>query len=201
MREQFTECANRALSLAEKTAGAAGMVLREAGVDLEKLLDLVDKLIVPEGDLKDAGGYTPRTLQILENSEKEAADLQVEKVGTEQILIAMIKDAECVATRLLHTLGVNLQKLYMSILDSMGIEEEMYKELAQHARNAKNKQGGSATPVLDQYSRDLTQMAVLGELDPVIGRACPADCRGGSPGTDERQTCYEPGYGEYGGGL
>ena len=192
MREQFTECANRALSLAEKKAkeygtgyvgsehlllglllepaGAAGMVLREAGVDLEKLLDLVDKLIVPEGDLKDAGGYTPRTLQILENSEKEAADLQVEKVGTEQILIAMIKDAECVATRLLHTLGVNLQKLYMSILDSMGIEEEMYKELAQHARNAKNKQGGSATPVLDQYSRDLTQMAVLGELDPVIGR-------------------------------
>ena len=192
MREQFTECANRALSLAEKKAkeygtgyvgsehlllglllepaGAAGMVLREAGVDLEKLLDLVDKLIVPEGDLKDAGGYTPRTLLILENSEKEAADLQVEKVGTEQILIAMIKDAECVATRLLHTLGVNLQKLYMSILDSMGIEEEMYKELAQHARNAKNKQGGSATPVLDQYSRDLTQMAVLGELDPVIGR-------------------------------
>ena len=192
MREQFTECANRALSLAEKKAkeygtgyvgsehlllglllepaGAAGMVLREAGVDLEKLLDLVDKLIVPEGDLKDAGGYTPRTLQILENSEKEAADLQVEKVGTEQILIAMIKDAECVATRLLHTLGVNLQKLYMSILDSMGIEEEMYKELAQHARNAKNKQGVSATPVLDQYSRDLTQMAVLGELDPVIGR-------------------------------
>ena len=192
MREQFTECANRALSLAEKKAkeygtgyvgsehlllglllepaGAAGMVLREAGVDLEKLLDLVDKLIVPEGDLKDAGGYTPRTLQILENSEKEAADLQVEKVGTEQILIAMIKDAECVATRLRHTLGVNLQKLYMSILDSMGIEEEMYKELAQHARNAKNKQGVSATPVLDQYSRDLTQMAVLGELDPVIGR-------------------------------
>ncbi|MEY8428390.1 ATP-dependent Clp protease ATP-binding subunit [Lachnospiraceae bacterium 46-15] len=192
MREQFTECANKALSLAEKKAkeygtgyvgsehlllglllepaGAAGMVLREAGVELEKLLDLVDKLIVPEGDLKDAGGYTPRTLQILENSEREAADLQMEKVGTEQILIAMIKDAECVATRLLHTLGVNLQKLYMSILDSMGIEEEMYKELAQHARNAKNRQGGSETPVLDQYSRDLTQMAASGELDPVIGR-------------------------------
>lgn len=192
MREQFTECANKALSLAEKKAkeygtgyvgsehlllglllepaGAAGMVLREVGVELEKLLDLVDKLIVPEGDLKDAGGYTPRTLQILENSEREAADLQMEKVGTEQILIAMIKDAECVATRLLHTLGVNLQKLYMSILDSMGIEEEMYKELAQHARNAKNRQGGSATPVLDQYSRELTQMAAAGELDPVIGR-------------------------------
>lgn len=94
----------------------------------------------------------------------------MEKAGTEHILIAMIKDSECVATRLLHTLGVNIQKLYLSILDSMGIEEEMYKELAQNARNMRSVQGESATPVLDQYSRDLTQMAADGMLDPVIGR-------------------------------
>lgn len=189
MREQFTEYANRALNQAEKRAkeygtgyvgsehlllgllmepdGAAGMVLREMGVELKKLLELIDKLIVPEGELKDAGGYTPRALQILENSVREASALQMKQAGTEHILMAMIKDSECVATRLLHTMGVNLQKLYMAILDSMGVEEEMYKELAQNVRNVKD---GSATPMLDQYSRDLTQMAASGELDPVIGR-------------------------------
>lgn len=192
MREHFTEYANRALNLAKKRAneygtgyigsehlllgllmepdGAAGMNLREAGVEAEKLLELIDKLIVPEGNLKDAGEYTPRTTQILENSLREAEALRMEKAGTEHILIAMIKDSECVATRLLHTLGVNIQKLYLSILDSMGIEEEMYKELVQNARNMRSVQGESATPVLDQYSRDLTQMAADGMLDPVIGR-------------------------------
>ena len=192
MREHFTEYANRALNLAKKRAneygtgyigsehlllgllmepdGAAGMNLREAGVEAEKLLELIDKLIVPEGNLKDAGEYTPRTTQILENSLREAEALRMEKAGTEHILIAMIKDSECVATRLLHTLGVNIPKLYLSILDSMGIEEEMYKELAQNARNMRSVQGESATPVLDQYSRDLTQMAADGMLDPVIGR-------------------------------
>lgn len=189
MREQFTEYANRALNQAKKRAneygtgyvgsehlllgllmepdGAAGMVLREMGVDLKKLLELVDKLIVPEGELKDAGGYTPRASQILENSVREASALQMKQAGTEHILMAMIKDAECVATRLLHTMGVNIQKLYMAILDSMGVEEEMYKELAQNARNMRD---GSSTPMLDQYSRDLTEMAAAGELDPVIGR-------------------------------
>lgn len=189
MREQFTACANRALDQAKKRAneygtgyigsehlllgllmepdGAAGMVLREMGVDLKKLLELVDKLIVPEGELKDAGGYTPRALKILENSVREAAALQMKQAGTEHILMAMIKDAECVATRLLHTMGANIQKLYMAILDSMGVEEEMYKELAQNARNMRD---GSSTPMLDQYSRDLTEMAAAGELDPVIGR-------------------------------
>lgn len=194
MREQFTEYANRALDQAKKRAkeygtgyvgsehlllgllmepdGAAGIVLREMGVELEKLLELVDKLIVPEGSLKDDGGYTPRALRILENSTREAAALQMKQAGTEHILMAMIKDAECVATRLLHTMGVNIQKLYMAILDSMGVEEEMYRELAQNAGNMKN---GSSTPILDQYSRDLTEMAAAGEMDPVIGREAEID--------------------------
>lgn len=194
MREQFTEYANRALDQAKKKAkeygtgyvgsehlllgllmepdGTAGIVLREMGVELEKLLELVDKLIVPEGSLKDDGGYTPRALRILENSTREAAALQMKQAGTEHILMAMIKDAECVATRLLHTMGVNIQKLYMAILDSMGVEEEMYRELAQNAGNMKN---GSSTPILDQYSRDLTEMAAAGEMDPVIGREAEID--------------------------
>lgn len=193
MREQFTEYANRALDLAEERAkeygtgyvgsehlllgvleesqGTAGILLREAGVESPKLRELIDKLIVPEGEPKDSKGrgYTPRAERILANSVQEAAGLQIEQAGTEQILIAMIKDAECVGTRLLHTMGVNLQKLYKSILDSMGVDEETYKEMMPGA-GGKNGQGVSSTPILDQYSRDLTQMAAQGEMDPVIGR-------------------------------
>lgn len=191
MRGQFTGYANRALDQAQKRAkeygtgyigsehlllgllmepdGAAGIVLREMGVETEKLVELVSKLIVPEGELKESGGYTPRAARILENAGREAVALQMGKVGTEHILMAMIKDSECVATRLLHTMGVNLQKLYTAILDSMGVEEEVYREMAQNARNAKGS-SGSATPMLDQFSRDLTDMAAAGELDPVIGR-------------------------------
>ncbi len=193
MREQFTEYANRALDLAEERAkeygtgyvgsehlllgvleesqGTAGILLREAGVESSKLRELIAKLIVPEGEPKDAKGkgYTPRAERILANSVREAAGLELEQAGTEHILIAMIKDAECVGTRLLHTMGVNLQKLYKSILDSMGVDEETYKEMMPGA-GGKNGQGVSSTPILDQYSRDLTQMAAQGEMDPVIGR-------------------------------
>ena len=79
------------------------------------------------------------------------------------------QDPECVATRLLHTMGVNLQKLYRAILDSMGIPEEVYREMNQGARNANRSEGGN-TPTLEQYSRDLTALAEEGKLDPVVGR-------------------------------
>ena len=199
MREQFTKYANKALSLAQQAAkkygpgyvgsehlllglleekqGTAGMILTEAGVEKDKLVELIEKLIVPEGNVKEKprAGYTPRVSLILESSAKEADGFHMEKAGTEHILISIIKDAECVATRLLHTMGINIQKLYISILDTMGIEEDMYKELAQNARMAKNRQSGSSTPVLDQYSRDLTELAESGELDPVIGREAEID--------------------------
>lgn len=192
MREQYTENARKALELARKAAdkyghgyvgsehlllglieeekGTAAMVLSESGVDEDKLLELIEKLIAPEGNVKEAWreGYTPRARALLEGSLREASLFHMDQVGTEHILITMIKDGECVATRLLHTLGINIQKLYMAVLETMGIEEEMYKELAQGAKAAKNRQG--TTPTLDQYSRDLTRMAAEGELDPVIGR-------------------------------
>ena len=192
MREQFTENANQALKLAKEAAlefgqgyigsehlllgllreeqGTAARVLAESGVAEAHLAALIQELIAPEGELLEPkkAAYTPRAESILENSQREAGIFQMEKVGTEHILITIIKDGECVATRLLHTMGIQLQKLYMSILESMGIEESMYKELAQSAK-ARNQQG-SETPTLDQYSRDLTWLAAQGELDPIIGR-------------------------------
>ena len=191
--EQFTKKAASALKLAAKAArrrghsyigsehlllglleegeGTAAQVLIGAGVEEEKLKSLIDQLIAPEGGvgLASREGYTPRASAILENSVREAGLFHMEQAGTEHILITIIKDPECVATRLLHTMGVNLQKLYRAILDSMGIPEEVYREMNQGARNANQSEGGN-TPTLEQYSRDLTALAEEGKLDPVVGR-------------------------------
>ena len=190
MRERFTENANKALKLAGKAAktngngavgsehlliglleeeeGTAAALLAGHGVEIEKITALITNLITSEGDTAfEEEGYTPRAQMILDNSVYEADFFHMEKVGTEHILMALIKDTECVAARLLHTLDVDLRKLYLDILHAMGVDESMYKELTQ---NAKAQAEGTSTPVLDQYSRDLTDLAAAGELDPIIGR-------------------------------
>ena len=190
MQERFTENAQKALKLAKKAAklnangyigsehlliglldeqeGTAAILLREAGAETEKIRTLIENLITSEGSTQTAGeDYTPRAQTILENSVREADMFHMEKVGTEHILLALLKDTECVAARLLHSLEIDLRKLYMDILHAMGIDESMYRELAQ---SAKAQKAGTDTPVLDQYSRDLTELAADGELDPIIGR-------------------------------
>ena len=191
MKTQYTDQARTAIMYAEKTArrcrhnyigtehllaglihekqGTAGMVLREFGVGEEKLMELIDKLIAPaQGVLtEDKRGYTPRAELVLENSRQEAMDLKSTRVGTEHLLLAMLKEVDCVGTRLLHTMGVGIQKLQMEILVAMG-EETSGKE----AYGKKNSRGSISmgTPTLDQYSRDLTELARQGKLDPVVGR-------------------------------
>ena len=190
MRERFTENAEKVLKLAKKAAknngngyigsehlllglleegeGTAAILLKESGADTVKIRTLVANLITSEGDtLTEETDYTPRTEIILENAVHEADFFHMEKVGTEHLLLALLKDTECVATRLLHTMEIDIRKLYLSVLSAMGIEESMYKELAQ---KEKARRDGGATPVLDQYSRDLTEMAAEGELDPIVGR-------------------------------
>ena len=161
------------LGLLREQHGTAGMVLRDCGLEEEKLLRMIDELIAPEGNTALAGreGYTPRAEAILDNSRGEAVSFHMEEIGTEHILMSLLKDTECVASKLLYTMNVNFQKVFIEVLETMGIGEEMYKELIQNAKAARNKQsGGTGTPTLDQYGRDLTQMAGEGGLDPVIGR-------------------------------
>lgn len=190
MRERFTANANQALKLAKKAAktngngyigsehlllglldekeGTAAVLLEGRGVEREKLTALIANLITSEGSAAVMEeGYTPRAQMILENSEREAGFFHMEKVGTEHLLLALLKDTECVAARLLHTMDVDLRKLYMDTLHAMGVEESRYREIA---RNAQAQAGGTATPVLDQYSRDLTELAAEGSLDPIVGR-------------------------------
>jgi len=119
--------------------------------------------------MMDAGSFTPRSKRILDQSYKEAAKFKAPLVGTEHILIALIKESDCIAVRLLNTLGVNVQKVYIDILTASGVDVSVAKNEYSSGKGAKTK-GKTATPTLDQYSRDLTEYAREGKLDPVIGR-------------------------------
>ncbi len=159
------------IGLLGEGSGAAAKVLSSAGVDEERILELIENLIAPSGNVivADAGGYSPRILRVLENAAKEAERFKNEKVGTEHLLIALIKEADCAAVRLLNTLGINLQRLYVETLTAMGEDVSLHKDEFQNGKLAKKK-NLEATPTLNQYSRDLTQLAKEGGLDPVIGR-------------------------------
>ena len=146
----------------------ASAVLAEYDVTDEKIINLVYQLIAPEGavGVKEPTGYTPRVRRIIEISAKEAIRFKADLIGTEHILISIIKESECVAARLLNTIGVNIKKLYVDILIAMGEDANSYKE----DFHSKTKKGKTSTQTLDQYSRDLTELARQGKLDPVIGR-------------------------------
>ena len=160
------------LGLLREQKGTAGIVLREHQVEEQKLSGLIDRLIAPSVSVgeKTEPDWSPRAEAILKNSVEQAHLFDSREAGTEHILISILTDVECVAARLLHTMGINLQKMYMDILDIMGVSEEKYKEIARSAKaNAESGQAG-ATPFLDQYSRDLTDAASAGKLDTTVGR-------------------------------
>lgn len=146
----------------------ANAVLVNNGVEESKVVELIKELIVPEKNvgLKEPDSYTPRAARILENARKEAKRFKSGLIGTEHIFIGMLKEQDCVATRLLGTIGVKIQKAYIDTVVAMGEDSNNYKD--EVSFNRKNRK--SQTPTLDQYSRDLTAFAEEGRLDPVIGR-------------------------------
>ena len=189
MRSNYTEKAQKALKLAEKTAarihsgyvgtehilagllkegtGVAARVLTENGVEEEQLLTMIKELISPDAAVvtKDREQYSPKAEAILQEADRQADRFRADKTGTEHILLSLLKESECVATRLLRTMGAAIQKLYIDTLAAMGEDPALYKEdLAMKQKNKKN------ADTLEQYSRDLTALARDGRLDPVIGR-------------------------------
>lgn len=161
------------MALCKVKNSTAQMILEEFGVETEKLQELISKLIAPPSnvctDLEP--DYTPRSKRLMQNSEDEANAVQAQKVGTEHLLIAMLKDTECVATRLLYTMGVNIQKMFLAVLAATGMDKQYTQEELQNGKFMKPRENAAvATPTLDQYSRDLTEQAASGKLDPVVGR-------------------------------
>lgn len=192
MQSRFTKKAQEALNHAAETAAMLGhgyigsehlllglikaegslasSILIDNDVTDEKITNLVYQLIAPDSNIsvKEPAGYTPRVRRILENASKEAIRFKSELIGTEHILISIIKETESVAARLLNTIGVSIKKMYVDILVAMGEDTNAYKEDFQNGK-VRNKDRRT-TQTLNQYSRDLTQLAREGKLDPVIGR-------------------------------
>ena len=189
MQMQFTGKAEDALNLAAKCAkqlkqgyigtehilvglikegsGVASKVLKDNSVTTEGVLKMIKELIAFESGvvLREKEGYSPRAEKVLEDAHRQAKRFGQKKTGTEHILLALLKEGENVAVRLLNTLNVSVQKLYVDILTAIGANPNIYKEDLGKKQSDKSK-----TATLDQYSRDLTALAKDGKLDPVIGR-------------------------------
>ena len=155
------------LGLIRQKDSLAGAVLEGFHVDENKVLDYIDQLIAPvELSLAEQKeGYTPRAKKILEDARIEADRFHKKKVGTEHLLIAILKDFECIAAKLLKTLNISARDVYVEVLNAMGEDGKAYKEEQQKENQMKEK--GSS---LEDYSRDLTLLAEKKQLDPVIGR-------------------------------
>lgn len=189
MQSRFTDNAQVALSQAARCArnlkqgyigtehilvgllreknGVAAKVLEDNGVDVTKVIEMIRDLIAFENGvaLKEREGYSPRANKVLEEAHRQAERFGQSKTGTEHILLALIKEGENVAVRLLNTLGINIQKTYVDTLIAIGQDGNLYKEDLGRKASGKGK-----TSTLEQYSRDLTALAKDGKLDPVIGR-------------------------------
>ena len=153
------------LGLRKVYTGVAAQVLGANGVDEENIQKVMSELISPSGEMtgRKRPEFSPRLEYILEDSKVEAEQFHSEEIGTEHMLIALIRDIDCVATKILTTLGVNLQKIYQEIFETVGIDPKAYQE-------EYGPEGGRKNGVLDQYGTDLTAEAEEGKLDPVIGR-------------------------------
>lgn len=157
------------LGLLRQEDCVASEVLIENGADEDRIVAILEQLISQDNNVNVAepDSYTPRARRVLDQAAREAVRFKAQLIGTEHILIAIIKESESVALRLLNTIGVNIQKTYVDLLIAMGEDSSAYKEDFQ-GNKPKNKKNPTAT--LEQYSRDLTKLAAEGKLDPVIGR-------------------------------
>ena len=191
MQDKFTDNAIKVIEAAESSAislsqtyvgsehlligllsvdGVAKRVLEENGVSYDKFMELVNKLLTPGNvAVGSADNMTPRAKKIIALAANEAYRLNSQKIGTEHILIALLKEGDSIAIRLLNTIGVNLQKMYIDILTALGLDISQARNDYANYKNSGNS-SKSQTPTLDLYSRDLTEYAKTGKLDPVIGR-------------------------------
>ena len=151
------------------TKGASSGILKANGVTEQRVMELMRSLIVPGIVVESGtrGEMTPRATELLRLAEQEASLRGQDKIGTEHLLLAMLRETECIAMRLLGTMNINLQKVFLDTLTALGVPAAQAKaELAESQRGG----SGSVTPTVDQYSRDLTEYAREERMDPVIGR-------------------------------
>ena len=169
-RQNYVGTEHLLAGLLNTVEGTASIVLSEAGVVPEKLMKLIDRLIAPQGNVAviDDREFSPRAQEILDESQRIAGEFDWDEAGTEHILLALLGDPDCVAARLLHTMGIDLRKLYADTLVAMGSENKLGEQDIFSGKFGPESDRG--TPTLDAYSRDLTKIASENGLDPVVGR-------------------------------
>ena len=152
------------LALKKEFTGVASQVLSMNHVEDEKIVQVIKELVAPTQDVKRKKMvFSPRLEFLLDNAMQEAVRQRSDKIGTEHMLLAMIKDADCVATRILVTLNVDLAKVQDDILETVGLDPKEYFE--------ESYESGRVTGgMLEQFATDLTMQAAEGKLDPVVGR-------------------------------
>ena len=187
MMYRFTNRAERAIELAGEIAaelghnyigtehllagliregnGLAYRVLTEQGITEEKVINLIEGLIGSSEPLEEVPrGFTPRTKRVIEISFVEAKRLNNNFIGTEHLLLAIMKEGDSVASRIIAELGVDIQKLFNDLLKTLS------EDNSGNNQNGKKNFSSNQTPTLNQYGKDLTEEAIDGKLDPVIGR-------------------------------
>lgn len=188
-RNRFTQRAEKALNLAQQTAGElghsyvgsehllaglakeqegiAGRTLEQFGVTADKIIEEIEKL-TGKGtpDQNAPQGLTPRTKKIIELAVMTASQLGAGYVGTEHLLMGLIREGENVALQVLSSLDVDIEKLYNSIIEAIGASSDSDMTVSKSSEKGKK----SSTKTLEKYGKDLTKAAKEGKLDPVIGR-------------------------------
>jgi len=187
--ERFTEQAKQVMKIAEDISeqlghnymgtehiliglldaeGVASKILVTNGLDKDKLMELIDQLIAPDGKVgfAEVNNITPRARNIIAKSYDLANRFKSKQVGTEHILLSLITEKDCIAIRLLNTIGIDIRKIYMDCLNTMGVNPQDMRMDGPKGRSSER----GVTPTLDKYSRDLTKQASEGKLDPVVGR-------------------------------
>ncbi len=156
------------LGLIQENTGVAARVLYENGVRADDIIELIKDFVAPDTTtlLAERHSYSPRAMDVLNEAMAAAEKYGSETIGTEHILLGIIREGDNVGARILTTLGVNLQKLYVDVLVAMGEDGKLAAE--DYKNKSSKKKGGHS--ILAQYSRDLTALARQGKLDPVVGR-------------------------------
>lgn len=158
------------LGILEEENNVAAKALEATGVQAERIRNLIENSICSAGTVavKSPYRYTVMYNRVLEQSEAEAAWTGSGQIGTEHILLAMIKIPDCIAMKILNSIGVNIRKLYMELRMAMGVDQATARN--EFAGNNSRRKEKSGTAMLDKYSRDMTKQAGAGRLDPVVGR-------------------------------
>lgn len=170
MNQDYVGTEHLLISLIETKDCVASGIFHNNGIESQTVYDYILEFVTMEQDaISHVKGYSPGTQRILERSIEEAKKTGLDLTGTEHLLIALLLDDQCFATRILHAIGAPVQRMYLEAMLAMGIEPSKAKNEFVLAKGLKKQEPKDS--ILDQYSRDLTEAARTGQLDPLIGRS------------------------------